>query len=194
VNGSIHELVSLYCLGVLDEPERAAFQEHLRDCSLCQKEMGAWNDVMGEIGGCAAGISPAEPPPDLKDRVMTKIHAAAPRPGVVLDNAGILLARSSRIPWRQILPDVEAKLLFWDRERHYTTSLVRIAPGGTYPPHEHHGTEEIFILSGDLRVAGVIAKAGDYCRAQADSVHEERFSETGCLFLVVASQKDRLLT
>lgn len=193
MKGDIHELVSAYCLGVLDETERTAFENHLRDCSPCQVEMRAWNDMVGEIGACVAELAPAEPPPDLKDRLMAKVHATLQRPGLIFDNGGILLARSAEIPWRQIMPNVESKLLYWDRERRYTTSLVRIAPGGKYPRHHHRDIEEIFVLSGDLRIEGVVARAGDYCRAEPDSIHQESGSEAGCMLLVVASQKDELL-
>ena len=66
-------------------------------------------------------------------------------------------------------------------------------PGARLPRHRHDDVEELYILSGDLSVSGEVVRAGDYCRAYADTVHEESFSETGCLFLLMASQHNEML-
>jgi len=35
--------------------------------------------------------------------------------------------------------------------------------------------------------------AGGYCRADLDSVHDESYSETGCVFLLMASPNNQIL-
>lgn len=65
--------------------------------------------------------------------------------------------------------------------------------GAHYPSHRHADVEELFVLSGDLHVAGEVMSAGDYCRAETESVHGETFSETGCLFLAMSSQRNQFL-
>jgi hypothetical protein len=44
------------------------------------------------------------------------------------------------------------------------TSLVRMEAGAHDPSHHHAAIEELFMLSGDLRVESQIIGAGDYCR------------------------------
>jgi hypothetical protein len=36
-------------------------------------------------------------------------------------------------------------------------------------------------------------KAGDYCRASADSIHEESWSDEGCVLFIVASMDNHLV-
>ena len=118
---------------------------------------------------------------------MAKVAEAPTRRGVVMETTGILLARSGELSWKTVHAGVEMKILHRDRERGYITSLVRIAAGGIYPRHAHTGVEEIYVLTGDLNLEGTVAWAGDYCRAEANSVHKEAFSVNGCTFLVTAS-------
>ena len=68
--------------------------------------------------------------------------------------------------------------------------LVRVAPGTVYPPHEHTGAEECYVIEGDLRVEGRVLRAGDYQYAPAGSSHAEQTTEGGCLLLIGASLAD----
>src|SRR5206468_9489014 len=111
-------------------------------------------------------------------------------PGTLLHEQGLLISRPNERPWRRFSPGIESKVLFNDKERKYTTLLVRMEAGAQYPSHRHRDVEELFVLSGDLRVAGQVMQAGDYCRADPDSIHEVTSSESGCVFLLMASQKD----
>jgi hypothetical protein len=54
--------------------------------------------------------------------------------------------------------------------------------------------EELFILSGDLIVAGHVIRAGDYCRAEAATFHKTIQTEHGCTFIALASLDDELLS
>jgi anti-sigma factor ChrR (cupin superfamily) len=164
-------------------------EAHLRECTDCQAELRELREICGDL----AAAAPVTPPPGLKDRLMSRIADAPRKPGVVFDGSGILLARSAELPWRELFPGVEGKLLHGDRERQYTTSLMRLAPGTKYPSHEHKDVEEIYVLSGDLQIEGVTAGPGDYCRAEAHTVHREAYTTNGCLFLVVASRHNRVL-
>ena len=183
------DLLPLYAVEALEAGERSALEAHLPGCADCRSELLQLQDVSVEL----ATVVVAQPPAGLKARLMGRIAEAPRRPGVVLDQHGIFLARSSELPWREILPGVEAKLLNLDRETRYTTSLVRIAAGGKYPQHRHKDVEELYILSGDLHIEGATAGPGDYCRAEPDSVHREAYTVNGCLFLAVASQHDEIV-
>jgi anti-sigma factor ChrR (cupin superfamily) len=183
----VHELAAGYALGALDAPDRAAFEEHLLGgCPLCETELGALNGMAGEL---AASIA-APPPAGLRARLLERVRTSRAA-GALPD--GVIIARSAKVPWRPMAEGVAFKILHRDKARRYSTSLVRMDAGASLPRHRHKDIEELYILSGDLRVSGETVYAGDYCRADTGSVHEESFSETGCLFLLMASQDNEVL-
>lgn len=63
------------------------------------------------------------------------------------------------------------------------TSLVRFAPGSSFPFHEHGGGEEIFVLEGTLEDEHGIYPAGTYLRDPVGTRHKP-FSANGCLIFV----------
>jgi len=66
-------------------------------------------------------------------------------------------------------------------------------PGARIPRHRHAQVEELFVLSGDLHVEDQVMFAGDYCRADLDSVHDQSYSKTGCVFLLMSSPENQIL-
>lgn len=119
---------------------------------------------------------------------------AAIAASILLNRAGLLIARSAAMEWQAAgPPGVWIKPLFTDEEHHAATSLVRMDPGSHYPRHRHNGAEFFFVLSGDFHIEGQEMKAGDYCRADAGSIHGESYSESGLLGLLSASQFDEIL-
>jgi hypothetical protein len=54
--------------------------------------------------------------------------------------------------------------------------------------------EELYVLAGDLRVGEFVMAAGDFCRAEAGSIHPELRTESGCQFYMTASPHNELLT
>jgi len=71
--------------------------------------------------------------------------------------------------------------------------LVRLAPGTDYPPHQHAGVEELYLLEGELMIDDKKIHAGDFIRAEAGSVDHRVWSETGCTCLLLTSTKDTIL-
>jgi putative transcriptional regulator len=187
--GEIHELAASYALGALDPPEHTAFEEHLQTgCAFCEAELRACSEITGELAATAA----ADPPPGLRLRLLSRVGRVPHAPTSLPD--GVLIARSADVPWRPMGEGIAFKLLHRDKARRYSTSLVRMDAGARLPRHSHGGVEELYVLSGDLRISGEVARAGDYCRADTGTVHDETFSETGCLFLLMASQDNQVLT
>ena len=146
------------------------------------------------IGDLDAAEDPnAEPPAGLRQRVLGRARRTPRFPGVILQEPGLLIARSAEVEWQQVAEGVQFKPLYLDSDRHYQTGLVRMAAGASYPSHRHKDVEELFVLSGDLHVAGEVMGPGDYCRADADTVHGMTRSDTGCLFLLLASQMNQVI-
>ena len=95
--------------------------------------------------------------------------------------------------WEEAAPGIAVKLLATDTKQNRVSMLVRLAPGGEYPPHRHAGTEELFLLKGELTIDDKKLYPGDYIRAEADSVDHCVWSETGCTCVLLTSTKDKIL-
>ncbi len=72
------------------------------------------------------------------------------------------------------------------------TILLRFEPGATYPPHNHPGGEEIFVLEGDVRLGKDHLRAGDYLYTAPNNKHGVS-SETGCVLLLVVPEEVEIL-
>lgn len=186
---TLHHLVPLYALGGLGAAEKASFDQHLDACAACGDELRSYQEVAATLGASA----PATPPAHVRSQLMERVRRTPRTPGTVLQQAGLLVARPEELPWRTLSPGIDFKLLYRDQERSYNTCLVRMDPGTHYPSHRHAEAEEIFLLSGDLHLGDEVMYAGDYCRADSQSVHCETFTNGGCLFLQMASSHDEIL-
>lgn len=188
--GSLHDLAPLYALDVLGTEDKERFERHLDSgCTQCEAEVRSFGDVAVHLANSVA----AEPPANLRNRLLEKARSSARTPGVLFESNGLLIARSSEIAWRSMAPGIRVKRLYFDDARKYDTSLVHMEAGARYPGHRHKEVEELFVLSGDLHVEGQLMQAGDYCRADASTLHNETFSDSGCTFLLMASPDNELL-
>lgn len=189
-HSDVHELVSLYALNALDGSEKAAFEEHLRrGCGKCEADLRSFTRVADAIGTSV----PASPPPQLRERLRSQLSRSSRMPGVLLQQSGLLISRSDELAWRAMTPGITYKPLYEDSVRKHHTSLVRMDAGAHYPSHRHSEIEALFVLSGDLHVEGEIKRSGDYCRAESGTIHGETFTDSGCLFLLSASQQNEVL-
>ena len=80
-----------------------------------------------------------------------------------------------------------------DHERGYAVVLGKLEPGARYPSHHHTGSEEVYVLEGDLHMGSHVLRAGDFHHADAGITHGENFSEQGCTILAVISSPDLLV-
>jgi anti-sigma factor ChrR (cupin superfamily) len=94
--------------------------------------------------------------------------------------------------WADVAPGISVKLLATDTDRHRVSMLVRLAPGGEYPPHTHAGHEELHLLQGELWIDDRKLYPGDYYRAEPGSGDTRVWSETGCTCVLMTSTKDIL--
>jgi DNA-directed RNA polymerase specialized sigma24 family protein len=94
--------------------------------------------------------------------------------------------------WEDVAPRISCKLLATDTEKHYVSMLVRLAPGGEYPPHTHAGVEELHLLAGELWIDHRKLYPGDYNRADPGTGDKRVWSQTGCTCVLITSTKDIL--
>jgi len=180
----LREAAAAYVLSDLSSGQRAVLEAHLAaGCAACEQEMRAAGEIAAGFGSIAA----ADPPPSLRDRLMAKVATAPRAPGLLFQNQGLIIARPAELDWHPLGPGVDFKVIHTDTDRRYNTMLVRMAPGATYTAHRHVDVEELFMISGDMNVAGVIMRAGDYCRGETGTFHGVTSSEAGCVMIVMSS-------
>lgn len=180
----LRESAAAYVLSDLSSGQRIVFEAHMAGgCAVCEQEMRA----AGEIAAGFGSIASADPPSSLREKLLARIASAPRVPGLLFQHQGLIISRSSELDWQPLGPGVDFKVMHTDTDRRYNTMLVRMVPGAHYTAHRHVDVEEVFMISGDMNVAGVIMHAGDYCRGGADTLHGETSSEGGCVMLVMAS-------
>jgi quercetin dioxygenase-like cupin family protein len=77
--------------------------------------------------------------------------------------------------------------LFRNNEGGGRSSVVRLRQGARFPRHAHHGTEEVVILRGVVRIGGVELAPGDYMFTQPGEEHDVIAMSEAVIF--VSSQK-----
>ena len=100
--------------------------------------------------------------------------------------------RWSEPEWEQVAPGIECKLLATDMERHRVSMLVRLAPDASYPAHTHAGTEELYLLDGELWIDERKLVPGDYNYGAPGTGDARVWSQTGCTCVLITSTQDRL--
>lgn len=190
------DLNELYFLGLLDQTEKAGFENHLQSgCRDCREGLAGHAETLAELATRYA----VAPRPELRQQFHSRLRVARTKPrikapAVVLDNEGLLVVRPGNEDWRPgPVAGIWIKPLFEDGTRSYCTNLVRMEPGAHYPRHRHAAVEEAYMLEGDLRFDDQVLLAGDYCRAEKDSVHSDGVSQEGCTLIVMTSMHDEIL-
>ncbi len=187
------ELAVLSALGPLEGAEADALDLHLKTgCAVCVNAIDAATGVTGALGYAAEEV---EPRPELRDAVLSRIAAESALDATpAFETDGVRYVRASGLEWEgSPIPGFDAKLLAFDHGSRMKTQLVRLQPGAEVPAHLHTEVEELYVLEGDLVVNDIVMQAGDYCRAEADSVHRLSRSPNGCLFLAISSDNDKRL-
>ena len=183
------EQASLYALGALTAAEKQDFEANLRS----QPELRALvRNLQSTAEALARSVPPVTPPPELRARVLRSVSGAAPQTlpftGPVVDPAFFFIAASDSSGWKELpVPGAFLKLLSADRERGYAVLLGRLEAGVRYPAHPHKSPEEIFVLTGDLTIAGRRLGPGDFHHCDAGTEHPINYSEEGCTLLAVLS-------
>lgn len=179
------ELVSAYALHALPPTEAAALEAHLASCAHCRHELETLRPVVASFASWPADI--LRPAASLQRRLAERI--AAETGG---EPEWPVASPWSEPEWEDVAPGIQCKLLATDTQRHRVSMLVRLVPGGEYPPHTHAGVEELHLLEGQLWINDRKLYPGDYSRAEPGTGDQRVWSETGCTCVLVTSTKDVL--
>ncbi|MDA0811636.1 MAG: cupin domain-containing protein [Verrucomicrobia bacterium] len=188
------ELAALHALGALD----AGSIEQIAECLGCPA--AELEDAVERFDILLAAMSQTllpqiPPPPDAKAEIDRMLGFIQDDPGTEeVDNGqGFAYVLNDEGQWRP-LPVLKGgariKELSHDPDSAFTVMLLELDPGTKFPSHSHHGVEETYLISGDLRIEDRVLKPGDYARALPGSRHHALYSETGCRALVVTAREN----
>ncbi|HXJ52583.1 MAG TPA: cupin domain-containing protein [Burkholderiales bacterium] len=174
-----------YALQALSASDAHAIEAHLFSCAQCRRELESLRPVIDAFAWWPIDV--LRPAASLQERLAHRI---------ALDSgeAPVLPGKHlwSEPQWEEVAPGISCKLLASDPEKHLVSMLVRLAPGGEYPPHTHAGTEELHLLDGELWIDDRKLYPGDYNCADPGTGDRRVWSETGCTCVLVTSTKDVL--
>jgi anti-sigma factor ChrR (cupin superfamily) len=188
-------LAALQALDILDESERGAFAEKLKESAELTSELAPLESTIAAI---AYTVPPVPVAPDLKNRLLQRIAQLPPTPAESANikpivtsptenNTPSLIVRSHDVKWKSYgVPGVSFGKLYIDKKKREITCLMRLEPGVTFPMHRHAASEEVLVLEGDLIVEGEICHQGDYIRSVPGSTHSP-LTQGGCLLLMKTS-------
>lgn len=178
------EALCAWALGAVQGAEAASLEAHAETCFSCRQELQALRPVIASFAAWPKDV--VAPAPSLKQRLAERIaRETGSRP--------VKAEKTWREPeWEQVAPGIERKVLAEDFERSIVSMLVRLAPGGSYPPHIHAGVEELHLLSGELWIDERKLFPGDYSRATPGTGDQRVYSETGCTCVLITSVNDEL--
>lgn len=108
---------------------------------------------------------------------------------------GISIVKPGTAAWQPhaTLAGVSQKVVHRDPRTGFYAALVKLAPGATLPRRRHGRTEEIFVVSGLATIDGQPFEAGDYLRAEAETIHPAMTTKNGCTFYVIAGDDDEVI-
>lgn len=204
------ELVALYLAGAMPSDEQQRFELHLSvGCAVCERELDRYRGTAEQM---YQAIEPVAVDPAQRGALLARVredaragasHTAVDRqtdtqvwkrwPGDALTEE-MIIRRATDGDWEPTdIPGIAVRRLLVDRAHNRMTMLVRMAAGTAYPCHIHHGTEECYVLEGDLRVGDTVLHAGDYQYCSEESTHGVQSTEGGCLLFIISSLTDELV-
>jgi quercetin dioxygenase-like cupin family protein len=101
--------------------------------------------------------------------------------------SGVQILRAANARWKRTgLPGVRYRTLLADRKANRRTIMLQMEAGSELPDHSHAGIEEVFMLSGDLDIAGETLHANDYIRVARGAQHGVPRTSDGCTCIVIS--------
>jgi hypothetical protein len=185
VHGEHHsELVCMYAMQCLPSSEVRMVEAQISACAPCRQEMATLRPIIDSFVSWPTDV--LRPSAPLWERLAQRIAAETGTPVLPASKP------CAEPEWEEVAPGISCKLLATDTDRDRVSMLVRLDPGVDYPPHCHAGVEELHLLHGELWIDDRKLHPGDYNRAEAGSVDQRVWSETGCTCVLIASPRDIL--
>ncbi|HEY7165663.1 MAG TPA: cupin domain-containing protein [Candidatus Binatia bacterium] len=179
------DLVFLFALQALPPDEIASAEAQISSCEDCRQELETLRPVLQSFVGWSTDM--LRPVESLWGRLAKRIaDETATSPFVPSAQMSV------KPEWEEPAPGIHVKILATNPQNDSVSMLVRLDPGTDYPGHRHAGTEELHLLHGVLNVDDRTLYPGDFIHAEAGSVDQRVWSDTGCTCFLVTSAKDGL--
>jgi anti-sigma factor ChrR (cupin superfamily) len=181
------DLAALDAVGALSRDE----QQVLRD-GIARADAATRQGIEALYAACAdlATVDAEGPGPHVRDRIVAhSLKDAVPPSQPAMP---FWFTRAHEGWQKHPLPGVMFKALAVDQARGVATLLLKVGPGAVYPPHDHSGHEECYVIEGDVEVMGQRLGPGDFHHADAGSAHGSLTSEHGATVLLVVALSDYL--
>lgn len=181
------DLAALHAAAVLDG-EDAAAMAHCGDCAFGKLALAALGFEETAAAITAAAFPPVPPSVGLKESIMARVSAAAPAPAAEPE---VHFINDDQGEWKSLPGEkIRIKTLSDSPEAGHAMILLEADPGAVFFPHFHAGTEEVFLISGDLSTNGRVLRPGDYLRHAANTHHHKATSEHGCRAILVTAREN----
>jgi hypothetical protein len=187
------DLAPLYALNLLSDSERAWVEQQVADCPDLAEDLAAYEMAVTALPYSA----PLEPlNKNLKTQLFDQLGLATPEskslgePSQEGGAESYWAVRSQELDWQpHSVPGITVAIIHTDLVRREIVGFLRAEPGACYPLHRHAGTEEIFMLEGDLVIGDKVFGPGDYIHSLPGSSHAP-YTQGGCQFFFHTSMDD----
>src|SRR5687768_14796400 len=156
----LQEMAALWSLGALEGDPAREFERLLADADAdALREAALFRDLAGRLG---AAVPAHAAPPSLKARVLQAIEGKVRarqlrqrlRQSLPLLQDGFAVVRGDEPAAWIPLPVAGAfiRLLAFDEPHGYAVVMGKLEAGARYPAHVHFGSEQVYVLTGDLHL------------------------------------------
>jgi quercetin dioxygenase-like cupin family protein len=181
------ELAAAHALGALPTTDAARFEAALANDRAARVELAAFQDAVAAVA--AAGVVPVQPPAGLRAKILdraARTPQARPSGAAPATAGGFRFVLNDDPGWVSgRVPGLKIKPLSVSRDMGYQVLLAELAPGASFPEHDHTNSEELFIVSGHLQTEGRLMGPGDFLHAEPGTHHHELVSPDGCVALLI---------
>ncbi len=175
----LQSVVQRYVSGSMTPDEEVSFELEVHSNPAFAAELALQTDGLYALYSDLSRNAPS-PRNHIKDKILAKISE---NPAADIDDLHYILTKE-RSHWSPTIVDgVSYKMLYGDEDGKVMV-LVRLSAGAAFPDHAHHGTEECYVISGDLQINGHSLTGGDFIAAREGAEHHDVFSNEGCELLL----------
>lgn len=193
---TLDDLALRHALGTLDAAERNEFEACMASAQSRAGMLAAENaDLVASVTRAAFHRGEA-PPAAVKERVLAAIRRRVPEAlpsagkAVIPPHAAALMAACEDLRW-MATPYRGVRLRELSTTPDHAILMLACAPGSTFPPHDHAGSEDVYILSGEAMLEGRCLREGDFLHAEPGSHHHDMtVSQSGCRALIITSARN----
>ncbi len=191
----LQQLTALRALGALDGDEFARLEKRLAEDEPARMELARFFDVAATLA--RVSVAKRAAPTSLRGKILDRIRQTPQlKPGQPPATAGAkpvlpdFSFMQGDAPWMDgPMPGIRLKILSLSEHQDYAMLLVELAAGVVYPEHEHEGTEDTYVLTGDLQFDGRTLGPGDSFHAEPGSHHNPMTTAAGCTAIFIVPRK-----